>query len=124
MWQFFWYPDGTEDPWRTWYVAQSGAVQGRHDFVIKALASNQQWREPLAKKMKGYDDLIEIILDGKVQHRFFGFYGIGLNYFTIVLPCIHKGKVYTPKNAIDTAVKRIIEVKTGRKRVIRCDIPK
>jgi hypothetical protein len=80
------------------------------------------WTEPHAKKIGG--DLVEIILKTKVQHRLFGFYWPkGRFNFTFLLPCTHKGSVYDPKDAFDTAETRIKELKKGTNWIIRCVRP-
>ena len=43
--------------------------------------------------------------------------------FTLLLICYHKGKVYTPTNALDTALARWRKVEIGLKRIERNDPP-
>jgi hypothetical protein len=120
MWQYWWYanPSGP-DPWRAWYDAQDGQVRGRHDSVFKFLELRPNWKEPHAKKFD--NGVVEIILKTRVQHRLLGFYWPQPQRlsFTILLPCTHKGKIYDPKNALETARVRMEELRGGRM-WIRC----
>jgi hypothetical protein len=123
MWHYWWYGDPRgNDPWRLWYDDQDGSVRGRHDLVFKFLEERVLWTEPHAKKIG--DDLVEIILKTKVQHRLLGFYWPkGRLNFTFLLPCTHKGNVYNPKDAFSTAETRIEELKKGSNWIIRCVRP-
>ena len=73
--------------------------------------------------MKDGDGLIEVIITTKVAHRIFGFKGPEKLTFKIMLICNHKGKVYTPPNAIETAKRRKKDVETHKGKVIRCVRP-
>src|ERR1700733_15034150 len=106
MWKFWWYGDPKgRDLWRDWYDSSDGDVQARHDVVFKFLEARVAWREPYAKKLN--DDLVEIIIKAKVQHRLFGFYWPERLNFTVLIPCTHKDDVYDPPNVFDTAAARI-----------------
>jgi phage-related protein len=76
-----------------------------------AIQPRTQWNKKQFKKLG--QDLCEIKWESdNVQYRALGFDHEG--YFVMVLGCIHKGKVYDPKNALATAEKRIAEVKNGQ----------
>ena len=123
MWQFWWYADPNgPDPWRDWYDHQDSQVRGRHDVVFGFLESRQNWTKPYAKKLE--DGLVEITLKARVQHRLLGFDWPQRLSFTILLPCTHKGSVYDPKDAIDTANKRMNELRRGLKWIRRCVRPR
>jgi hypothetical protein len=121
MWSYWWYGDPNgPDPWHLWYDGLDAQTRGRHDNMFRFLETRSTWREPHAKTLD--DGLVEIILKGKVQHRLLGFYGP--NYqFTVVLPCIHKGTVYTPANALETARQRMRALQTGSGWKKRCVKP-
>lgn len=111
MWSYWWYGDPNgPDLWQIWYDGLDAQTQGRHDVVFGFLHARKTWIEPYAKALD--DGLIEIILKGKVQHRLFGYYEPSYQ-FTVVLPCIHKGTVYTPADAFKTAHKRMKILQTG-----------
>jgi hypothetical protein len=124
MWTYWWYADPDPKkpcPWRAWYDARDSSVQGRHDDVFRYLEGRKDWREPHAKAI---GDVVEVILKTKVQHRLLGFYWPkGTLQFTFLLPCTHKGKVYSPKEAFKTANKYIGELKNGSKWIRRCVRP-
>jgi hypothetical protein len=109
---------------QSWYDCQNDAVRGRHDTVIRFLLGQEVWRRPYAEKLVECDGLIEIIIKTKVQHRLFGFYGIEKGDFTVVLPCTHRGKIYTPREAKREAICRMNEVKQGKVKAIYCDQPR
>ena len=46
-----------------------------------------------------------------------------LKVFTVAIACTHKGQQYTPKEALDTAAKRIKEIEEGRVRALECNQP-
>jgi hypothetical protein len=128
MWQYWWYGDPNGPcPWRKWYDDQLSEVRARHDDVFRFLEQREQWRG--AAHAKSLDDgLVEILLKTGVQHRLLGFYwprgkGIRLS-FTFLLPCTHKGQVYNPKDALETAKKRMRELQNGSNRIRRCVRPK
>jgi hypothetical protein len=123
MWMYFWYSDPTGPcPWRAWYDRQDASVRGRHDDVFRFLEARINWTEPHAKKFNN-EPMVEIILKGKVQHRLLGFYWPRRLSFTFVLTCTHKGNVYAPKNALNTARGRIDELIAGSTRIRRCVRP-
>ena len=124
MWTFLWYPDGTKDPWATWYWQQSASVRAKHDRAIAFLQAREihDWREPYSKSLEGYDDLFEILIKADVQHRLLGTFRPGKR-FLIVQPCTHKGKNYKPKGAFKVAQKRITEINNGEKLPIICAPP-
>jgi len=122
MWQFFWYGDPQgPDYWRARYDSLEPAAKARHDVVFPILETRKNWTEPHAKKLG--DDLVEIILKGKIQHRLFGFYWPERLNFTVLLPCTHKDDVYDPPGAFETADVRIKELKNGRKWIRPCVRP-
>jgi hypothetical protein len=67
-----WYPDGTDNPWQTWYEAQDVRVRARHDYVVRVLSSNR-WGEPYSAVLRDTDGIIEIKIKSNVQHRLLGF---------------------------------------------------
>lgn len=123
MWQYWWYANPVgPDPWRVWYDAQDEQVRGHHDNVFRFLESRPNWTRPHAKKLD--DGLVEIILKTRVQHRLLGFCWPGRRLeFIIVVPCTHKGNVYDPKDALQTAGKRMREIIAGSTWIKHCVRP-
>jgi len=68
-------------------------------------------------------DLIEVRLSGRVMWRILGFYGSERRQFVVVGACNHKGKVYEPKEALNTARRMIKEIKAGKKVTVPCERP-
>lgn len=111
------------------YVAPSGRtdvqhtiddydVYGRNKFARAvmhlAVSPKSQWDEPHAKKLKNEDPIYEIRYQAfKRQERALGFFDDETGVFVIVLVCYHKGRVYKPAEAIDSAHRRIAEVRAG-----------
>jgi hypothetical protein len=124
MWQFLWYPDGTCDPWATWYGQQDEDVQSKHDSIIAFLLAREshEWRPPQCKKLEGYKKLFEIIISTRVEHRLLGTF-LPKKQFLIVQPCTHKGQIYTPKRAFDLAMRKISEIENGEKTAVICSPP-
>lgn len=124
MWEWLCYDDGHEDSlWARWYRGMDDAVQGKHDTILDYLEvrAAHQWRLPHTDKIN--DDIIEIRIHGAVQHRLFGFFGPSRGQFTFLLPCVHKQKVYTPKNARKTAAKRKKDIEDETANVRLCQRP-
>lgn len=69
-----------------------------------------QWQEPNAKKLRNEDPLYEIRYKAnRCATRALGFFGPEENTFTIVLICTHKGRVYKPPKAFESAQGRVRE---------------
>ena len=72
-----------------------------------AIADICDWHEPKAKKLVGPDGLYEIRFKAHNNAtRAIGFFGPGPQEFTILIICNHKGNVYKPAHAIETAASR------------------
>jgi phage-related protein len=126
MWTFLWYPDGTDDPWAGWYEGQDDRVRATHVRVINFLNERQrhEWKMPQVDKIEGSKELYEIRIKAGVQHRLLGFFGPQPFEFIIVIACVHKGKQYNPRHALDTAETRLKEIKNGKKIPVKCRPPR
>jgi hypothetical protein len=113
MLRVFWYPDGTPNPWQSWYEQQNAAVRGKHDTVFRFIEAGIR-RPPYVKKLVDADGLSEIIITAGVAHRLLGHWARGSDTFTVVLCCTHKGKQYYPRDALSTAVERCKLSKGGK----------
>lgn len=127
VWTWYCYDDaGDTDLWARWYHAQSARTRGQHRQIFEALEQREafDWRKPLSKNLS--DGLIEIYVRSEVQWRLFGFYWPKQQRrsFTIVLIGYHKGKIYTPPDAINQARKRKRDIENGTAKVRNCDRPK
>jgi hypothetical protein len=124
MWRYWWYADPKGPcPWRAWYDGQNGAVRARHDAVFRFLESRPDWREPYAKKLDA--GLVEVIIKTNVQHRLIGFCWPKYRFeFVFVIACTHKGVVYNPKSALETAEQRMRELVGGSTWIKSCVRPR
>jgi hypothetical protein len=117
-WKFFDFVEGGQNPIENWY-ANDLSDEGRFKFdsLIKDSAkieNHQHWGyKPLqgeAKKEHIWE--LKFIADDK-QHRVMGIFH-GEKQAVLLIGCVHKGKVYTPPNAIETAITRAKAVR-GKK---------
>lgn len=77
MWKFLWYPNGTDDPWATWFEGWDDRVRATQARVIDFLKVRvrHEWKMPQVDKIKGSKELYEIRIKAGVQHRLLGFFG-------------------------------------------------
>ena len=127
LWKFFCYDtaDGI-DLWRAWYDSQDKATQANHDIALEFLESRLQHEwigTPHFGPLVPAEGIYEIRLPGKVKHRVLVYFGPGERELTVVLPCYHKGRNYTPRKAPKTAVKRKKDIESGKRKRISCERP-
>lgn len=111
------------------YVSSSGRrdvqrdIDGASPSVIQHFSSRIRylantpkvdWHEPQAKKLSGAEEIYEIRFKCAIQYRPLGFFGPGADEFTILVWASKKGSVWTPAQAIATAVDR-------RKKILKGD---
>lgn len=98
--------DGFDD-----YGSQSLQRQIEHLSVTEI----KGWDEPQAKKLKNEDPIYEIRFKANRRStRALGYFRKQRkNVFVIVLICYHKGSVYTPANAFESAHTRIKQIENG-----------
>ena len=71
------------------------------------LSFQQTWDPPLAKKLKGYDDIYEIrIRYESIQFRPLGCFGPSPKAFTLLIGAVEKDHNFIPRNAPEIAVQR------------------
>lgn len=79
-----------------------------------AISNKSHWNEPQAKKLKNEDPLYEIRYTANNRAtRALGFFAPDGCTYVIVLICFHKGRVYDPPKAFESAHKRIGHIKAG-----------
>jgi hypothetical protein len=130
LWLFFDYVEADRDPIEDWY--QGLSEEGKYGF--DALLKNTHKIEiPIHwggfKYLKGKPKeeriwQLDFIADKK-QYRILGVFGQIRKQAVLIPGCYHKGEVYTPQNALDTACKRAKSLREGRagtrERKIRVD---
>jgi len=131
-WSFHDYVEGSNNPVEEWY-AKSLADTGRFQFdsLLKNVATPDQHIHWLGfKYLKGEPKKeriwqLDFLADGR-QYRALGVFGRIRRQAVLLLGCYHKGKTYTPPDALDTAVRRAKNLHEGRaitrERKIRFDV--
>jgi hypothetical protein len=111
FWSFADYVEGAQNPIQNWYASElSEAARFQFDSVLKNTAKIQnqlQWGG--SKLLKGEPKKygiwqLDFNADGR-QYRVLGVFQPG-HRAVLLIGCYHKGRVYTPHNALETACKR------------------
>jgi hypothetical protein len=118
-WVFYDYIQGTQNPVESWISGQSEEVQFGFKTVLKNTAkigNHLQWGgfkflkgEPKKERIWQLD----FFADGK-QYRLLGVFPGGRKTAALLLGCYHKGVVYTPHDALETACKRAKALREGK----------
>jgi hypothetical protein len=119
VWLFedFVHPNGS-NPIQEWLNQQSDEVQEMFNSVLKNMRDTEQhidwvsWRRFLqgeARKHRIWE--IGFQAEGR-QYRVMGVFA-GRKLVILLAGCYHKGKVYTPHDAIDSAIKSTRALKEG-----------
>jgi hypothetical protein len=129
-WSFHDYVEGQHNPIEYWYVNDLSIV-GRlaFDALLKNTAKTRnqlEWggfKHLKGEPKKEHIWQLDFIADGR-QYRLLGVFRPA-RQAVLLIGCYHKGKIYTPPNALETASKRarlLREMKAGiRARKIRFD---
>jgi hypothetical protein len=120
LWTFRCYvsPSG-RDMFQDWYDDQSEAVQAAVDVAFEYLIQRQrdEWRRPAFDLLSGkMHEVGEVRFKVDKQYRIFGFFGPNVSEFTMLVGASKKGNNYTPRNALETALERMGQVKTDGRR--------
>jgi hypothetical protein len=108
-----------------WYRRQNGRVQVAFDVALEYLEQRHRdyWARPEFDLLSGnYRELGEIRLKVDKQYRILGYFGPGRAEFTMLVGSSKKGKSYDPRNALDTALNRMAEVKSDGRRSRVCEL--
>jgi hypothetical protein len=91
-----------------WYAGLQTQEQSDFKALMRILAKTRQWHsgayKPLGKQYPGLGELR--FYSQRKAHRVIGYFGPGRGQFTMLIGCFHKQKVYTPANALGTALQR------------------
>src|ERR1017187_5582518 len=97
-----------------WYLDLPEEAQAEFDVTLKTLSITEDWRGLSEFDCLGREGLCEIRFKaGKIQYRPTGFFGPGAKCFSIYVGCSKKGRIYTPPDAFDLAIKRKGKVARG-----------
>ncbi|MGD0599277.1 MAG: hypothetical protein ABR988_05610 [Terriglobales bacterium] len=111
-WSFADYVEGGRNPIADWYandLSDDGRMQ--FDALLKntgKIESHVQWsgfKFPKGELRKHRIWQLDFLADGR-QYRVLGVFGSIRRQAVLLVGCYHKGKVYTPPDAFDTACKR------------------
>lgn len=92
-----------------------GRMHLRRQVAHLRITAKLDWKKPHALKLKGFQELYEIrYQDHRQQTRAIGFFGPREAEFTITLICTHKGNVYKPHDALQTAADRAKAILAGQ----------
>ena len=131
LWSFFDYVEGDWDPIEDWYQKElSEEGKAVFDALLKntyKIENHLQWGgfkclkgEPQKERIWQLDFVAD-----KRQYRLLGVFGSIRKQAVLILGCYHKGVVYTPQSALETASKRaraLRERRAGtRERKIKTD---
>jgi len=106
MFKDYVHPNGN-NPVRKWYTKElSTQEQANMDALLGILGRTEIWGlrdyKPLQGAQKGLGE-IRWKGDQRRQLRLIGFFGPAPRQFTLLVGCNHKGTVYDPANALETA---------------------
>jgi hypothetical protein len=110
-WSFFDYMDGGVNRVEEWYQQLTPEGKDTFDTLLKntrKIESHLQWGGFKYLKGKPKEERIwqlDFRAD-KRQYRLLGVFGSVRKQAVLILGCYHKGDVYKPKEALDTACKR------------------
>lgn len=104
------------NPFHEWLTSLDADAEEKIRATIKLLSVSKTWNRPHFAKLRGYDNIYEIIVKGRdKQYRPLGCYGPGPQIFTLLIGASKKSKVWTPPSAKETAEKRCKLVYTDRR---------
>ncbi len=126
LWRFRCYVlPGGRDAIDDWYCRQSAGVQGAVDVAIEYLKQRprNEWRRPDFDLLSGkFREIGEIRMKvDRKQYRLLGFFGPGNATFTLLVGTNKKGNSYDPREALETALDRMSNVKSDGGRSHACD---
>lgn len=100
-----------------WYDHLHAEAQGAFDVLLEHLIQRprNEWRRPEFDILSGkYAGMGELRFDvARVEHRPLGFFGPSRAEFTLLIGATKKGQKYDPHSALETARKRMGEIKSG-----------
>jgi hypothetical protein len=119
QWIFRDFVDSGVNRIQDWYEGLSEEAQDQFDSLLKntsKIPNHLQWGgfkflKGEAKKERLWQ--LDFFADDK-QFRVIGVFGLGQKQAALILGCYHKGPVYTPRDAIETACKRAKALREGK----------
>ena len=118
-WSFHDYIEGEWNPVEDWYKGLSDAAKAQLDSLLKLLSKTQNHLQWIGfKYLKGEPKKervwqLDFIADRR-QYRVLGVFGTTRRQAILLLGCYHKGPVYTPPEALETATKRAKKLRESK----------
>jgi hypothetical protein len=119
-WTFYDYVQDKKNPIQAWYKDLSLGAQLQFDAVLKDCSKTENpkdwggFRHFLQGPVK-VERVWELgFVADKRQYRILGIFGDERKHAILLIGCYHKGRNYTPSNAIETARKRARGFKEGK----------
>ena len=103
-------------PVSRWYGRLTEKNQAIADAIFFEIRDSENLRKSLFKKIKGVSELRQTSWSGEsnVQHRIFCYSPLG-KIIVFLCGCTKRStREYNPPNALQTSVKRLKEIKTGK----------
>jgi hypothetical protein len=107
-----------------WHGRQSDEVQATMAVALEYLVQRprNEWRRPEFDLLSGkLREIGEIRFKVDKQYRILGFFGPSRSDFTLLVGASKKGSNYDPKNALDTALGRMKQIRNDGRRSRVCD---
>lgn len=108
-----------------WHGRQSDEVQAAVAVALEYLVQRprKEWRRPAFDLLSGkMRDIGEIRFKVDKQYRILGFFGPARSDFTLLIGASKKRNSYDPRNALETALNRMDQVKADGRRSRVCDL--
>ena len=105
-----------------WYAGLSVHEKADTDEFLKNMRRTRDWTLPdYRARLTGHKGLGELRWRSeRKQHRLIGFFGDGVWY--AVVGCTHKGRVYHPHDALDTARKYMGHIERKQVKTVAYDL--
>lgn len=121
------YDDGKEpNLWQRWYDGEAEKRgRAKHDFVFGVLEQlpRSRWLPLHFKKIQGQEGVFEVLIATNFAWRILVTLSQDNSIMTVLLTCNHKGNVYDPREALQTAGKRRRDLDNGTAQSKKCDRP-
>jgi len=95
-----------------WLISLPPNIEERFRELLVRMPQMKRWGRPFFDKLKGYENLYEIIVKSNVQYRLIGCCGPRRKEFTLLIGATKGGAskrkhaTWNPKNALKVADKR------------------
>lgn len=119
-WTFWDYVTKDGNPIEDWYQELSDEARNIFDGMLKNISKTEipiqwiGWKRFLQGKLRSKRIWELAFKADKVQHRVLGIFGGERKQTIFLIGCYHKGRNYTPSDALETAYKRPKQFQAGK----------